>query len=112
MIGRLPAQTQTTYLDSLLAAVALRERLDSDRLASAPRAPRQVRLEVVTEGNELKKVFELSPRSPESVSAGFYTGAAQVLALRLCETLRTPKAAISRQELTLPTAKMNDRKST
>ncbi len=52
------------------------------------------RLQAILNGDSWKKSFELSPPPNDGDIAGYYTGNAEVSALRLCEQLRSLKTAI------------------
>jgi len=63
-------------------------------LAAYLTASGKAELQAIVGNNSWKKSFRLSPPPSQGDISDFYTGSATVSALRLCETLRSLKAAI------------------
>ena len=62
-------------------------------LAAYLLATGKAKLQSVVDGNSWKKTFELNPHPSDESISDFYSGAAQVSALRYSESLRSLKAA-------------------
>lgn len=56
-------------------------------------------LREIIENTGWKQAFRLFPVPPDNELSEFYTGIAKVSALRLCETLRSLKAALRNREV-------------
>ena len=59
----------------------------------------QAELTEIIDNSTWKKHFKLYPIPNEKTISEFYTGTAKISALRLCESLRSLKAAIRNKEI-------------